>query len=312
MWSLCISGKIFRAALALGFAYIILAGTVVDVVAYGIDQYVTVTLPLPFVVSPGDPSYSTESARFSILSHAFSRENAFAALMIVLGLLCAAILVVPLISRYYLSCKRCFDIVISILALSVFSPLLAVSALLIKIDSPGPIFLRQTRVGVNRRRRRAGSSGERRHDCACGLPFTLYKLRTMRHDAEAVTGPVWAKEHDSRITRVGRILRKTHIDEIPQFINVLKGDMCVIGPRPERPLFTGELSTSINGYVKRLDVKPGITGLAQVRYHYAASVEDTRKKLKYDLLYINKMCLLMDIRILFRTLNMVLTTKGAR
>lgn len=232
-------------------------------------------------------------------------------LLPLIGLLLVSTLVMR---NSYDRLKRMFDIVGSIIVLSMFFPVLLFAAIMIKLDSPGPVLIRQTRVGVNRRNICRGRSrtNDRRRDENKGSLFTILKLRTMRADAESGTGPVWAQENDDRITRVGKILRKTHIDEIPQFVNVLRGEMCIVGPRPERPLFIRRLSCAIKNYERRLRVKPGITGLAQVRYRYAASVEDTKKKLRYDLLYVNKKGLGMDLRILAKTVNMVVSMRGSR
>lgn len=134
----------------------------------------------------------------------------------------------------------------------------------------------------------------------------------MRVDAEKETGPVWAEHNDPRLIPIGRFLRKAHIDEIPQFINILKGEMSLIGPRPERPVFVQKFKEEITDYEKRLAVKPGLTGLAQVWHTYDATIEDVRKKIKYDLLYIKKLCLWTDVRILFRTVRVVFTGEGAR
>jgi lipopolysaccharide/colanic/teichoic acid biosynthesis glycosyltransferase len=145
-----------------------------------------------------------------------------------------------------------------------------------------------------------------------GVTFDIYKLRTMRLDAEKYTGPVWAQENDPRITIVGKLLRKSHVDEIPQLVNVLRGEMSIVGPRPERPVFVADLSQKITDYNKRLNVKPGITGLAQVRHRYDETLEDVKKKIKLDLLYIKEMCVMTDLRIMARTILVVLTGKGAR
>ncbi len=190
--------------------------------------------------------------------------------------------------------KRGMDILFSSLGLLILSPLLVLVSILIKVTSPGPVFFRQERIGKNR--------------CI----FDMYKLRTMRLDAENDTGPVWARENDPRVTPVGKILRKSHIDEIPQLINVLKGEMSVVGPRPERPIFVAGLSKEIKDYTKRLAIRPGITGLAQVLHKYDETIEDVKKKIKLDLLYIREMCLMTDLRILIRTVLVVLTGKGAR
>jgi len=190
--------------------------------------------------------------------------------------------------------KRFSDIVLALAGLTVASPVLIFAAILIKLNSPGPVVYRQKRVGLN------------------GEIFLIHKLRTMRVDAEKFCGAVWAKENDPRITSVGRVLRKAHIDEIPQLFNVLKGEMSIIGPRPERPEIVTDLKTIIHDYEKRLQVKPGITGLAQVWHKYDETIEDVKKKIKYDLLYIRKMCLLADLKILASTIVVVLTGRGAR
>jgi len=190
--------------------------------------------------------------------------------------------------------KRVSDIFLSIGGLTVTSPILLFSAILIKLNSKGPIIYKQNRVGRN------------------GEIFRIYKLRTMRVDAEKNTGAVWAKEDDPRITSVGRVLRKAHIDEIPQLFNVIKGEMSIVGPRPERPEIVRDLKELIRDYEKRLQIKPGITGLAQVWHKYDETIEDVKKKIKYDLLYLREMCLLVDLRILIRTFLVVLTGRGAR
>jgi len=180
--------------------------------------------------------------------------------------------------------KRFADIVLSVTGLFVLSPVIAFAAFLIKISSPGPAIYRQDRLGKG------------------GRIFRIYKLRTMYQNAEKNTGAVWARANDPRISSVGRILRKTHIDEIPQLINVLKGEMSIVGPRPERPELVSDLKEIISDYEKRLQVKPGITGLAQVWHKYDETIEDVKKKIKYDLLYVRRMCLLTDLRILANTL----------
>jgi len=190
--------------------------------------------------------------------------------------------------------KRYADLILSVLGLLALSPLLIIAAAFIKITSPGPIIYRQDRVGRG------------------GRTFRIYKLRTMRVDAEKNSGAVWARENDPRITPIGRILRKTHIDEIPQLLNVINGEMSIVGPRPERPEIVHELKEVIRDYEKRLQVKPGITGLAQVWHKYDETIEDVKKKIKYDLLYIKKMCLLVDLRIIANTCVVVLTGRGAR
>lgn len=190
--------------------------------------------------------------------------------------------------------KRVSDIVLSVLGLVIAAPIMLIAAFFIKLSSSGPVIYRQNRVGKQ------------------GRIFRIYKLRTMRLDAEKGTGAVWAKKDDPRITSVGRLLRKSHIDEIPQLINVLKGEMSIVGPRPERPELVRDLKNAIIDYEKRLLVKPGITGLAQVWHKYDETLVDVKKKIKYDLLYIRKMCLLVDLRIMANTFVVVFTGRGAR
>ena len=192
--------------------------------------------------------------------------------------------------------KRTFDMVASVCGLILASPLMLVSALLVKFESPrDPILYHQERVGLN------------------GETFTIHKFRTMRTDAEARTGPVWSKgDGDPRITPVGRFMRKTRLDEIPQLWNVLRGDMSLIGPRPERPAFVEQLTQQIPFYGQRHVVKPGVTGWAQVRYSYGASVEDALEKMQYDLYYVKHMSLRFDIMIALETIKTVVLRRGAR
>lgn len=190
--------------------------------------------------------------------------------------------------------KRAFDLVASIVGLLALAPLALLIALFIKLDSAGPVLYRQERVG----------RGER--------PFILYKFRSMRQDAERSTGPVWAKERDDRVTRVGRWLRLLRLDELPQLINVVRGEMSIVGPRPERPCFVDYLKTHIPYYGLRHAVKPGITGWAQVRYRYGSSVADTIEKLQYDLCYIKNLSLTWDATILMDTVKIMLLGSGAR
>jgi lipopolysaccharide/colanic/teichoic acid biosynthesis glycosyltransferase len=163
----------------------------------------------------------------------------------------------------------------------------------IKLDSRGPIFYSQERVGRR------------------GMPYLITKLRTMRADAEKA-GPVWAARNDNRVTRVGRLLRKARIDELPQIFAVLRGDMSMVGPRPERPYFVDQLKTQIPLYGLREAVKPGVTGWAQIRYPYGSTVEDARRKLEFDLYYIRHRSLFLNLNILFHTARTVLTGRGAQ
>lgn len=190
--------------------------------------------------------------------------------------------------------KRALDLFLATVGLFISSPILLFSALLIKLTSKGPAIYKQYRVGENDR------------------IFEIYKLRTMGVDAEKETGAVWAKENDPRITPLGKILRKTRIDEIPQFINVIKGEMSIVGPRPERPEMVRDLKKLITDYEKRLTIKPGITGIAQIYHKYDESLLDVKKKVKYDILYGKRMSATTDLTILAQTCLVVLTGKGAR
>ena len=203
-------------------------------------------------------------------------------------------MIISFVRRTYYIAKRIFDFVVSVVAVIILSPLFLLTALLVKFSSKGPVIFTQVRVGKD------------------GQLFKIFKFRTMKMDAEKETGPVWAAKDDPRLIPVGKFLRKSHMDEIPQFFNVLRGEMSVIGPRPERPEFVEDLKEKIPGYEKRLAVKPGITGLAQVWHRYDETLEDVKKKIKYDLLYIKKVCLWTDIRIFLRTFRVVLTGEGAR
>ena len=190
--------------------------------------------------------------------------------------------------------KRGVDLALAGVFLVLGWPIFLLVALAIRVDSPGPIFLRQERVGER------------------GRIFTLLKFRTMVQDAEARTGPVWAADNDPRVTRVGYWLRKIRLDEFPQIWNVFKGEMSFIGPRPERPHFVAQLQEKIPYYAERHSVKPGITGWAQVRYPYGATVQDAEEKLQYDLYYVKNLSGLLDIDILLSTIRVVLFGKGAR
>lgn len=188
--------------------------------------------------------------------------------------------------------KRCFDLAVSLAGLLLCLPVMIVVAIAIRLESPGPILYRQPRLGQN------------------GCVFILNKFRSMRQDAEKETGPVWSAKQDPRITRVGSILRRTRLDELPQLFNVLVGHMSFIGPRPERPEFVPTLQKQIPYYMERLAVKPGITGWAQVKYRYGSSVEDAVEKLQYDLYYIKNLSLFLDLLIVLNTVQVVLFARG--
>jgi len=189
--------------------------------------------------------------------------------------------------------KRVMDIALAFAGLVVSLPIMAIVASLIKLTSKGPVLFRQQRVGER------------------GRVFILKKFRSMSVDAER-DGPVWATTRDPRVTWIGGLIRRTRLDELPQFWNVLAGDMSFVGPRPERPEFVGMLQREIPFYMGRHSVRPGITGWAQVRHRYAASVEDSMEKLQYDLYYIKNLSLLLDLVILLSTLQVVLFSKGSR
>lgn len=189
--------------------------------------------------------------------------------------------------------RSAFHRVVALLGAILSLPIAILTAILIKLDSRGPVLYRQERVGRN------------------GRPFTLMKFRSMRTDAEK-DGPVWARSEDDRVTRVGRIIRKIRVDEIPQFWNILKGEMSFVGPRPERPHFVAQLAEEIPYYEQRHLIAPGLTGWAQIKYPYGSSIEDARQKLQYDLYYIKNQSLTLDAVILFETVKTILFGRGAR
>lgn len=208
--------------------------------------------------------------------------------------------------------KRLADIVIASVGLLLSLPVFIVVSILIKLDSKGPVFYTQLRVGQERRKRQRRRQAlkvvddrrisERRISQGYGKLFTIYKFRTMRDQAEKKCGPVWACANDPRITSVGRILRRTNLDELPQLLNVLKGDMSFVGPRPERPFFVNQLEVLMPGYTKRLQVKPGITGLAQIHLRDDNSLETLEQKLGYDLAYCQNGNIKSYAQILWKTL----------
>jgi sugar transferase (PEP-CTERM system associated) len=189
--------------------------------------------------------------------------------------------------------KRLFDLAVSAIVLLLTAPLLLAGMLAIRIEGPGPVFYRQDRVTLD------------------GAIFPIMKLRTMRVDAEKA-GAVWARQNDNRITRVGAFLRRTRIDELPQLLNILRGEMSFVGPRPERPMFVAELAAQIPLYKERHMVKAGLTGWAQINYPYGASIDDARSKLSYDLYYVKNFSILFDVVILLQTLRVVLWPSGVR
>ncbi|MBI2093735.1 MAG: sugar transferase [Candidatus Omnitrophica bacterium] len=202
--------------------------------------------------------------------------------------------VLPFTLWWRLVLKRCFDFMAALIGSVVAIPLIGLIALAVRLDSKGPIFYSQERLG------------------RFGEPFTIWKFRTMHKDAEE-GGPVWAKgDKDPRVTPLGRFLRRIHLDELPQIWNVIKGDMSLVGPRPERACFVEMLNQEVPRYDERFLIKPGITGLAQVHYRYDQTVADVKRKLRFDLLYVKRMCLMLDARILAWTLLVVVTGRGIK
>jgi exopolysaccharide biosynthesis polyprenyl glycosylphosphotransferase len=194
----------------------------------------------------------------------------------------------------FLVLRRALSLLLSFILLLVIAPILPFVMLAIKLDSRGPVFYRQRRVGRG------------------GVIFYCYKFRTMREDAEADTGPTWAGDEDPRITRVGKFLRASRLDEIPQLWNVLRGDMAFVGPRPERPEFVEWLTQEIPYYPVRHVVRPGITGWAQVQYKYGNTVDDAKEKLQFDLYYIKNASIGLDLVVVFQTVKTVLLGRGAK
>jgi len=190
--------------------------------------------------------------------------------------------------------KRAVDLAVATVCLIVLLPLYLLIALAIWLDSGSPILFAQERAGLR------------------GRPFRMFKFRSMVENAEKETGPVWAATNDARVTRLGALLRRTHLDELPQFWNVLRGEMSVVGPRPERPVFVQALDKEIPGFANRCKVKPGITGLAQVRNGYTQSTRAARRKLRYDLHYIRNYCFLLDLKIMARTIKVLANDENAR
>jgi lipopolysaccharide/colanic/teichoic acid biosynthesis glycosyltransferase len=207
--------------------------------------------------------------------------------------------------------RRVLNIAVAAVGLVLAVPFMLLIALLIKLTSRGPVLFLQTRIGLDRRAlSRAGGNTRRKIDLG-GKPFTMYKFRTMYMAPENELRQVWARPNDPRVTPVGRVLRKFRLDELPQLCNVLRGDMNVVGPRPEQPVIFVQLREQIEGYQRRQRVRPGITGLAQVVLHYDYSVDDVRRKLACDLDYIKRQSALEDLQIMVRTLPVMLTARGA-
>lgn len=210
---------------------------------------------------------------------------------------------------------RAIDIAIATTGLLLTWPLLVIITAAIKLTSPGPVFYRQARIGMDRRAGRRPPIDDdpyhrKRVRDLGGAPFRIYKFRTMQVDAERESGAVWAQESDPRVTPVGRILRQFRLDELPQLFNVIRGDMNIVGPRPERPAIFADMRGKIENYSVRQRARPGITGLAQISQPYDSSVDDVRKKVEYDLEYIARRGLAEDLRIMIRTIPVILFRRG--
>ena len=202
------------------------------------------------------------------------------------------------------------NFILALLGLVALLPVLLLIAMLIKLTSRGPVLYTQVRIGLDRRLPLNVTQNQRREQNLGGQPFTIYKFRTMRVDAEQGSGAVWAQQRDPRVTAVGRLLRQYRLDELPQLLNVVKGEMNIVGPRPERPTIFAELREHIAEYPLRQRAKPGITGLAQINHHYDRSVDDVRTKVQYDLEYIRRQSVTEDLRIMLKTVPVVLWRRG--
>ena len=205
---------------------------------------------------------------------------------------------------------RFVNMALALLALLALVPVFVLVAVLIKLSSRGPVFYCQERVGLDRRRPGREAQNHRRGRDLGGRPFTIVKFRTMQVDAEQHSGAVWAQPADPRVTAVGRVLRQYRLDELPQLWNVLRGEMNIVGPRPERPAIFAELRGQIAEYPLRQRAKPGITGLAQINHHYDRSLDDVRTKVRYDLEYIRRQSLREDLRIMLKTIPVILLRRG--
>ncbi|MBA3445492.1 MAG: sugar transferase [Gemmatimonadales bacterium] len=205
---------------------------------------------------------------------------------------------------------RILNIILALLALIILLPTLLIIALMVRLTSRGPVLYTQTRVGLDRREPIDASQNHRRQLDMGGQPFTIYKFRTMRVDAEHASGAVWAQQQDPRVTAIGGVLRQYRLDELPQLLNVLKGEMNIVGPRPERPTIFAELREHIAEYPLRQRAKPGITGLAQINHHYDRSLDDVRTKVRYDLEYIRRQSVAEDLRIMLKTVPVILWRRG--
>jgi lipopolysaccharide/colanic/teichoic acid biosynthesis glycosyltransferase len=201
-------------------------------------------------------------------------------------------------------------LILALAALIVLLPVMFLVGLMVRLTSRGPVLYTQVRVGYDRRQEATAAQNHLRQRDLGGQPFTIYKFRTMRVDAEHHSGAVWAQQRDPRVTPIGRLLRQYRLDELPQLLNVLKGEMNIVGPRPERPTIFAELREHIAEYPLRQRAKPGITGLAQINHHYDRSLEDVRTKVHYDLEYIRRQSVAEDFRIMLKTVPVILLRRG--
>jgi lipopolysaccharide/colanic/teichoic acid biosynthesis glycosyltransferase len=207
--------------------------------------------------------------------------------------------------------RRVLNMVVAAVGLVITAPLLLVIAALVKLTSRGPVLYTQTRIGLDRRDPKVRAVHPRRSQDQGGIPFKIYKFRTMRVVEVGADAQVWARPDDPRVTPIGRVLRKYRLDELPQLFNVLRGDMNVVGPRPEQPRIFEDLRGQVHGYQVRQRVRPGITGWAQVNQHYDNSIDDVRRKVQYDLEYIGRQSLAEDCRIMLQTVPVIVFRKGA-
>jgi lipopolysaccharide/colanic/teichoic acid biosynthesis glycosyltransferase len=202
--------------------------------------------------------------------------------------------------------NRVVNIVLASLALVVLSPIILLVAIAVKLTSKGPAVYSQTRVGLDRRSTQVDALYDRRKQDCGGMIFTIYKFRTMRADAERNSGAVWATRNDPRVTKLGRVLRRTRLDELPQLVNVVRGDMNIVGPRPERPSIFVRLREDLPTYRLRQRARPGITGWAQINHSYDTSIDDVRAKIRFDLEYLERQCLAEDLKIMVKTVPVML------
>jgi lipopolysaccharide/colanic/teichoic acid biosynthesis glycosyltransferase len=206
--------------------------------------------------------------------------------------------------------NRGLNLALAVVAIIVLLPVMLLVSLAVLLTSRGPILYTQERVGIDRRARRAVALYDRRQRDDGGSVFTIYKFRSMRVDAEQNSGPIWATPNDPRVTPIGQFLRKSRLDELPQLFNVVRGDMNIVGPRPERPSIFAKLRNDISGYRLRQRAKPGITGLAQINNAYDQTIDDVRSKVRYDLEYLGRQSVVEDVRIMLRTVPVMLFKRG--